>query len=321
MKLAVLNKITPTIDKAKVLLNKKSPEIWLGAGIAAIIGGTIWACYASRKLDDILDERDEKIAYLDHLKEDAEKGIEVAAEDDQILKDEDLAITEKEYKKQRAVATIQCAGELAKAYVPAVILIGSGIGMVVNGHHILNKRNAALLSAYTTLDECLTKYRTRVAERFGGDVEEEIYTGKTYATVTNTVVDENGKKKKVREQVPVVTTSVSPYARFFNQNTSDEWTTSDSYNHTFLICQQNAANDLLRSRMRPDRRGWVFLNEVYDLLGLDPDPTGAICGWLTPLEGEEPEGDSTIDFGIIEGSDDGSILLDFNCQGVIYDQI
>ena len=321
MKLAVLNKFAPVVDKTKLLLNKRSPEIWLGAGIVAIVGGTIWACYASRKLDDILDDRDEKIEYLDYQMKSAQDDIELAAEENIELEERDLVITEKEYKKQRAVATLQCAGELAKAYIPAIILIGSGIGMIVNGHHILNKRNAALLSAYTTLDDYFTKYRTRVAERFGGDVENEIYTGRTYETVTKTIVDDQGKKKKVREQVPIVTTSVSPYARFYDANTTDEWTNSDSYNHTFLVCQQNAANELLRSRARPGKRGWVFLNEVYDMLGLDPDPTGAICGWLTPVEGEEPEGDSVINFGIVEGSDDGSILLDFNCQGMIYDQI
>lgn len=321
MKMAILQKASPMIDKAKFILNKRSPEIWLGAGIVAIVGGTVWACYATRKADRIMDERENDISYLDKVKKQSEDLIQEAHESGETLEDEDLPITMEEYNKERAKVTLRCAGDLVKAYAPSVILISGGIAMIINGHYILSKRNAALLTAYTALDDAFTKYRNRVSERFGHDVEEELYTGKTYATVTDIEVDENGKKHKVKNKVPVVTTSVSPYARFFGEGESSEWTSSPSYNHTFLVCQQNAANDLLRSRAKPGKRGWVFLNEVYHMLGIEECPTGAICGWLTPLEGEEPEGDSVIDFGIVEGNEDGSILLDFNCQGMIYDQI
>lgn len=325
MKLAILNKVSPVIDKAKVVLNKKSPELWLGAGVLAIIGGTIWACQASRKVDAIMDDRDQKISYLDYQVDLDNKAKEEAAKDGCKLDENELRLTPTEYKKQHAIATLECAGYLVKAYTPAVILIAGGIGMVVQGHHILNKRNAALLSAYMTLDESFTKYRNRVASRFGREIEEELYSGRGYETITSTVKDENGKKKKMTEQVPVVIEGISPYVVFYDKNTSREWTSSPTFNHSFLIGQQNAANDLLRIRTstmrRKGKRGWVFLNEVLEMLGLDQTPTGAVCGWLSPLEGEEAEGDDYIDFGMTEWNDDGSVMLDFNCQGMIYDKI
>lgn len=326
MKLAILKKASPIIDKAKFLASKHSPEIWLGAGIVAIVGGTIWACHASRKLDEIMDDRDDKIDYLDHLVDLDNEEKEDAAKDGKDLSDSDLMMPMAEYHKQRAIATIQCAGELARAYAPSVILIGGGIAMVINGHRILNKRNAALLSAYWTLDDAFQKYRKRVSDRYGETIEADIYNGREYDTITVTDIDENGKKKKSKEDILVKQDSISPYLDWYSQETSREWTTSSTFNHTFLVAQQNAANDLLRVRAanmsKKGKPGWVFLNEVRAMLGMDQTPTGAICGWLLDMaHGSDPDGDNYIDFRMTEGDEDGSVMLDFNCEGMIYDQI
>jgi hypothetical protein len=78
----------------------------------------------------------------------------------------------------------------------------------------------------------------------------------------------------------------------------------------FLKCQENYANDLLR------RRGHVLLNEVYDTLGLDQNPAGAVVGWV--MNGD---GDNRIVFEIQTSTNDGCMLLDFNVDGVIFDKI
>jgi hypothetical protein len=46
------------------------------------------------------------------------------------------------------------------------------------------------------------------------------------------------------------------------------------YNRTFIQTQQNNANDLLWAR------GYVYLNEVYDMLGFDRIPDGEKIGWF-----------------------------------------
>lgn len=321
------------LSKAKFLLDKHSPEIWLGAGIVCIIGGTIWACKASRKLDAIMDYNETGRLTL---KENLEDAIEAAKEDyidchsveenEIIPVTDDMVALQKAYKKDCARLTLETAACLVKEYAPAVILIAGGIGMIINGHRILCKRNATILAAYTALDQAFTDYRGRVKDRYGEEVENEIYTGVTYVDTVKSITDEDGKKKKVKEKVPVVGTSVSPYARFYDESNSTEWTRSPDYNHTFIICQQNNANDKLR------RKGFLFLNDVYRMLGLSETSTGAICGWILPGNADEcREGDNFIEFKIFDGSGpdilemtDGyakDILLDFNCQGIIYDKI
>ena len=70
-------------------------------------------------------------------------------------------------------------------------------------------------------------------------------------------------------------------------------------------------------------RGHVFLNDVYDSLGIERSRAGSVVGWV--LNGD---GDNYVDFGIFEvdnrdfvNGTERSILLDFNVDGVIFDKI
>jgi hypothetical protein len=83
--------------------------------------------------------------------------------------------------------------------------------------------------------------------------------------------------------------------------------------------QQQFFNDLLI------RRGNVFLNEVYDALGIERTQAGSVVGWMI-----SENGDNYIDFGFYDGDserarafvngNERSVLLDFNVDGVIYDR-
>jgi hypothetical protein len=106
----------------------------------------------------------------------------------------------------------------------------------------------------------------------------------------------------------------SPYARFFDEG-SPEWKKNSELNRLYVQCQQNYANNLLRAR------GHVFLNEVYDMLGIDRSQAGSVVGWVIGTDG-----DNYVDFGLQRAFSSGligerNILLDFNVDGVIYDKI
>lgn len=312
----------------KHILNKKSPEIWLGVGIVCIVGGTIWACKASRKLDTIMDIHDSNIEELEIVREDtidADKGeVELAEED---------RLEEKDYKKEKARIKIETGITIAREYAPAVVLIAGGIGMVINGHRILSQRNAALLAAYTSLDEAFHKYRLAVRTKYGDAVDEEIYSGRVITKETKTEIGEDGKKIKTKQEILSIGEGVDPYAVLFDEVNTDEWNRSPDYNLNTLKCQENAFNNLLIRRHGDGRykRGFVFLNEVYKALGFPETPTGAICGWLMPLEGEVAEGDNYISFGLdashgeqvvrFLNGDEPNVWLHFNCQGAIWDKI
>ena len=58
----------------------------------------------------------------------------------------------------------------------------------------------------------------------------------------------------------------------------------------FLRAQQNYWNQMLVAR------GHVFLNEVYDALGIERTQAGSIVGWVI-----SENGDNFIDFRIFDG--------------------
>lgn len=93
-------------------------------------------------------------------------------------------------------------------------------------------------------------------------------------------------------------------ARVFDAS-SPAWCSDMLFNQQFLRAQGNWANDVLRSR------GHIFLNDVYDALGLSRTKLGAISGWTHP---------GTVDFGVVT-HDDNTFDLNFNIQGIILDLI
>ena len=141
---------------------------------------------------------------------------------------------------------------------------------------------------------------------------------------------ETGKEVKTEKTVFVVNPSdISEFARFFEQYTTDEegntivnhnWDPNNEYNLMFIKAQERYANDLLKAKKR------LFLNEVYEMLGLPRSKAGQIVGWV--YDPEDTSRDNYVDFGLYQDnlsySDfvngyDPAILLDFNVDGNIWD--
>ena len=276
------------VGRPTLLAQAKSPEILLAAGVVGVVTSAVLACRATLKLDEVL--------------QDAEKTRDAI----EIMDRPDYSATDK--TKDLALVKVQTAQKIARMYILPVGLGVVSIGALVGSHRILSTRNAGLAAAYTALDKGFQQYRDRVLQEVGVEKERELRYGKEFDVVT----DEQGRTQL--ELKP----GTSIYARFFDQF-SRNWQRGEGYNQLFLQCQQNYANDLLRAR------GHVFLNEVYDMLGLERTKEGAVVGWV------KGNGDNYIDFGVFEGDqwsamrfvtgDEDSILLDFNVDGVIYDLI
>lgn len=100
--------------------------------------------------------------------------------------------------------------------------------------------------------------------------------------------------------------TLSKYAVLFD-STNVNWDRDMSINWMFLKCQERYADDLLK------RRGIIFLNEVYEMLGFEKTQTGQVVGWHYAKE--NPIGDNEVIFSV-QGSDN-SIAIDFNVDGSV----
>lgn len=314
MKSAIQLAANRTILKGK----KHSPEILLATGIAGMAGAVYFACTATIKAESIMDDHRAKLNEVEEAKENINK--------------EDYS--DEDYKKDLFVVKIQTVGNLAKAYSPAITLFFASTGCILGAHHIMNKRNVALMAAYKLAEQSFAEYRKRVTDELGADKDFHFANGTDYEqTVEEEIDPETGKKKKVKKTQQVINGQpCSMYARVFEQQVYDadgvgytgssQWSPNADYNATTLVLKNNWANEHLRAN------GYVFLNDIYEELGFPRTKAGQAVGWVLKGDGDNyisfgPEVEAIMNktAGYLTYRDGSSIILDFNVDGVIWDLI
>lgn len=313
-KLEIMNSATRALNKVGFKLKKHSPEILIATGIAGTVASTVMACKATTKMETILEQHKEKTNAINGMMD--QDFINVESEDGTIINE----YTVEDQKKDLTIVYAQTGVEIVKLYAPSVILGGLSIAAILTGHNILRKRYVATAAAYTALDKGFKEYRGRVIERFGKEIDRELKYNIKAKQVEEKVQNEDGTESTVKKTIHYIDpTHYSEYARFFDDGCTG-WTKDPEYNLTFLLQQQQYANELLK------RRGWLTLNEVYDMLGIPRSKAGMVVGWY--YDEKNPVGDNVVDFGIFDthksvnrdfvNGYERTILLDFNVDGNIY---
>ena len=190
------------------------------------------------------------------------------------------------------------------------------ITSILVGHNILRKRNLALAAAYTAVDTGFKEYRGRVVERFGDKLDKELLYNVKAKEIEEVEVDENGNETVVKKTVEVAEPCSQGAYTFCFDETSSAWVRDAEDNKFFLLRQQEYANEKLRAK------GYLFLNEVLDMLGLQRVRAGQAVGWIY-----NGDGDGFVDFGIFDIRSEAnrnfvnglekSIWLNFNVDGDI----
>lgn len=111
----------------------------------------------------------------------------------------------------------------------------------------------------------------------------------------------------------------SCYARVFDDGCKN-WSKDAEYNLAYLKQVEAYATEILMSQ------GFIFLNDVYDLLGMRKSKAGQLVGWI--YEVDNPIGDNFVSFRLYESCNHDFIngysdtaILDFNVDGVIIDRL
>lgn len=311
----IMKSASLAFNKFGFQLQKKSPELLIVTGIAGIIVGTVMACKATIKAQEVAEKAQETI---DDIHEIEEKGITKAGN----------PYSADNAKKDLTAAYVQTGIAYVKLYAPAVAVGIASVSCILVSHKMMKQRMAAVAAALSATDKAFKDYRDRIMERFGEQVEKELRYNIKAKEVKQTVIDEDGKEKKVKVPVNVPAiegwdpSQYSPYARVFDE-THPQWTKDPEMNQFYLKARQSQATDMLRTR------GHLFLNEVYDMMGFPRTKAGAVVGWL--YDPKRPElGDTYVDFLMQEVHElDGNdvvtnthyFILDFNVVGDITNDI
>lgn len=285
-----------TFHRGWLLTKKFSPQILTGVGVVGVVTSGVLASKATLKLEPII--------------EDIRLNVEVANDLKATKTADEYSSTQ--YKRDITQTYVRGGLEIVKLYGPAFTTMTLSVFCLVSAQGIMQKRNAALVAAYKSVEQTFSEYRKRVIDEYGVEKDAEFRT-----TIRETQeTDEDGNVRTVRR---FDGTAASRYARFFDE-LNPNWEKKAEYNLMFLKSVQNHMNDKLHVQ------GHLFLNEVYDRLGYDRTPEGALVGWV--MGGD---GDNYVDFNIYDFQSEAkrafyagvepSILLDFNVDGVMYELI
>lgn len=309
-----MNSVSRSIHKVGFQLKKHSPEILVVTGVIGTVASAVMACKATTKINLVLDETKK---HIDIIHEGVENGETIGT-----MENGETGLipyTEEDSKKDLTIVYAKAAVNVAKLYAPAVIIGGLSIAAILSGHNITRKRNMALAAAYATVDKGFKEYRSRVIERFGKELDRELKYNIKAKEVEEVVQNEDGTSSVVKKTVNVVDpNTLSDYTRIFDDGCTG-WTKDPELTLMFLLDQQRFANDKLKAH------GYLFLNEVYDMLGIPRSKAGQVVGWI--YDEKNPIGDNFVDFGIFDINSEKArdfvngyeraIILDFNVDGNI----
>lgn len=292
--MSIKSKLGSLAVKAATKLKDKSPDIAVAVGIVGILGATVYACKATLKAKEHVDEHKQNL-------QDIEDNYEEGNLDDD------------EYKKEVVKEHAEFGLNIAKDFAGPVLL-GTGSIYILLKHGVLElkDRNAFLTQVAGT---AITKYQNlyqKTAQKYGADVANELADGGKLQQGEATVIMPNGKPK-LKKYVEYVTEdgreleSDYMYVWYFgpnNKSFTDE--PSNLYNYNALKLLQASMND--KYRLYKGKFGlWEFYEEFGEDVPLKLKKDDKlisllrIAGWDYHPELPESHPLNTIDFGIPKG--------------------
>lgn len=204
----------------------------------------------------------------------------------------DKGYSEKDQRTDRLKVYARTLGKLGKLYAVPAGLEAVSIATRVSGHRTLKGENLALAAAYTGVYEAYKKLKAQTPK------EETIVIP----------FEENGDEKSDATKLQEALLE-HPYCRVFHSQ-NKYWHGIFEENVAFLRSKMALANERFHAR------GFLYLNEVFDMIGIPLCDEGEYIGWV------EGSGDDFVDFGItpivdsrVDGGISPSIWLDFNVDG------
>lgn len=291
--------ITRTASMAVAKAKVKSPEILLVAGLGCISASYILVGKASYNFDETVGK---PIGKMNEMRESWKKI--KSGEEERFTASGEL-YSQKMYARDMAIAYAKTAEEFMKAYWIPITLGAFGFGCIIYSHKIMVKRQTELILAYEALEKSFKAYKKKVHEKFGEEAYEEL---------------EKEVKEEEEKSLSIKGIEIGSYTAFFD-SASKHWDKDPSWTKSFLTRAQWEMNQEL------DKHGFLFLNTVLRYLDLPETSQGAVTGWV------RGEGEDYVDFGLFRYNEhteagrrfinglEPCILLDFNCDGVMFDKL
>ena len=264
------NKIMEITGKTRFWAKKNAPELLLGIGLVAGTACIITSSKATLKAKTIKDKLDVEL--------------------EMILEEQ---LPDEENKKEFRKAYTAFALKLMKTYAIPVGLYAATVASIFASYKTQKNRQIALSTA---LAAATSAYNTLLAKLKNGAenglTAKEVLEG---YEVVDRIDEETGEvvSEKVKGEPVKALTSV----RFDRYSTA--WVNDKFQNKCTLQSVENWANDILRLQ------GFIFLNDIYDRLGMPKNKSGQILGW-------RKENNSYVDIQVVDCETYDDVTFDRN---------
>ena len=221
-------------------LKANAPKILMGVGIVSTVAALV----------DAVKQTPIAIEHMEAHKEEIEKIKTYKSENHDDY-------TPAMYKKDIFGAYVRTVGDLINDYKRPIILEAVGLACLVGAGKIFDNRyKLAEATAASAINSALAD-RRKVAEAIGQEEADKIFNGVVEQKVTEEVLDENGKAKKVHSKRSIVDPkNTSPYSFLWIEG-DPFWDPIPEFNYNRIHQVEDLLNRPLFGEKHDDGR-WIF---------------------------------------------------------------
>lgn len=271
--------IKSLILHATTKVSKRMPTILILGGIGVGVTAAVMAVNKAPKLYAEHLEYKEKLEKIDEMENDptARFIVEQGETDDEpnLYAPYDHEVAEHDRKEIARVMTTNAI----RAYALPVGLGLASITMILLGYRMKCKALVAMTAAYNTTLASFKTYRRRVADKYGKEVENDIYLGRETEIHEETDEEGNLKVSQAEKVNPIDGTIVLRFA----EDTSSEYRADAMFIRNFLNLVERNAQTIYENRTVKH----LYLTEITDALGMERDFDHSGKGWCEKLSDED----------------------------------
>lgn len=243
---------------------RNAPKFMAVAGTGCIAVGTVMACNATLKADDILKDHQHSMNII-------KKAKAVSME-----------YTPKDEMSDKLMTYATTGRRLLALYGPAIAVECAGVSMLFGAYGIMSARHARAMAALTAVDQAFADYRARVENEYGNS--EKLLEPATEPTPEGYELPWDEDNKEKRETVQLNPECMEDPFFFIFDSRNKEWAgklghTGYLYNYNFITRTIAAFNIQLSS----GERDHVFLNDILRALYLEETEIGHYYGWTSDV--------------------------------------
>lgn len=266
--------------KVQKFVVKNAPTILAAMGAIGTVTAVVMSSEAALKAERVLENADFKKRNEDlcnkYLSDETKKN-DICPSDDMLdemfsngMTSDELSQSIEKYQEKRVtLSTADKALIYAKCYAPTAIMTAASIFCIFGGNHISRQRIASLAGAYILKEAAFDEYKQKA---------EEIIGKKKANDISDEIIQQHINQNPPSDANTLQTNLANPVQLSL-------WYDETSNRYFYSNAEYIRRAELEGNRML-DKNGFVGINDIYSLLGIEEIPLGDDMGWQKDINGE-----------------------------------